>query len=99
LSDFLSDCIATVNAYPYFVKGIELQQGCEQRREEVRIVLPSDIDFRTLPHSNAKKIMFMHFLKDIREVEQKHAMIDESMCFCANKKEFWLIIKSLAKKK
>lgn len=99
LSDFLSDCIEVVHAYPYFAKGIELKSGCEHRQEEIRITLPTDSDFRKLPHTNAKKIMFMHFLKDIREVEQKHSMIDESMCFCTNKKEFWIIIKSLAKKK
>lgn len=99
LSDFLSDCIAIANSYPYFVKDIELQSGCEKDKDEVRIILPSDNDFRKLPHINAKKVMFMHFLKDIREVERKHSMIDESMCFCAHKQEFWIIIRSLTRKR
>ena len=86
LSDFLSNCIATSNSYPYFVRKIELQSGCETDKEEVRIILPADIDFRKLPYTDAKKVMFMHFLKDIREVEKKYSMIDETMCFCARKK-------------
>lgn len=99
LNDFLSECIETANVYPYFVKEIKLQSGCEGKKEEVRIIIPTDADFRKLPHNNARKIMFMHFLKDIRDVEIKYSMIDESLCYCANKQEFWIIIKSLPRKK
>ena len=97
LSSFLADCISASHSYPCFVKEIELQSGCEQNTAAVRIVLPSEVDFRKLPHTNAQKVMFMHFLKDIREVEKKHLMIDESMCFCSHKKEFWIILKSFAR--
>ena len=99
LSEFLAECISISNSYPYFVKNIDLKSGCEKNTEEVVIILPTDEDFRKLPHTNARKIMFMHFLKDIRAVEIRHSMIDEAMCYCANKKEFWIIIKSLARQK
>ena len=97
LNDFLIQCIEISNFYPYFVKNIELQSGNSQRKEEVRIIIPTDTDFRKLPHSNARKIMFMHFLKDIREKAAQYSMLDEALCFCSNRQEFLLIFKPLAK--
>ena len=97
LNNFLLHCIEVSNAYPYFIKNIELQSGNSQRKEEVRIIIPTDTDFRKLPHSNARKIMFMHFLKDIREKAAQYSMLDEALCFCSSKQEFLLIFKPLAK--
>ena len=99
LNNFLMECIEVANAYPYFVKKIELQPGNEQRKVEIRIIIPNDTDFRKLPYTNARKIMFMHFLKDIRERAQKYSMLDEALCFCEARKEFLLILKPLSRQK
>ena len=99
LNSFLMQCIEVSNAYPCFVKKIELQPGNPQRKEEVRIIIPSDSDFRKLSHTDAKKIMFMHFLKDIREKATKYSMLDEAMCFCSRRQEFLIVLKPLAMQK
>ena len=96
LNTFLQECIEVAHSYPYFVKGIALQEGNSQRKEEVRIVIPATEDLRKLPSTNAKKIMFMHFLKDIREKAVHHSMIDEAFCICLKRQEFIFILKPLA---
>ena len=96
LNGFLIQCIETSRKYPYFVKTIEMQPGDSQHKEEVRIVIPTDTDFRKLSHKDARKIMFMHFLKDIREKAAQFSMLDEALWFCSSKQEFVLILKPLA---
>lgn len=98
VNNFLEQCIAVSNAYPYFVKKIELQSGNAQRREEVRIIIPSDSDFRKMSSTQARKVLFMHFLKDIREQSTRFDMIDETLCFCPNRKEFLIVFRPLPKK-
>ena len=96
LNEFLLRCSEVSNTYPYFVKEIELLPGNHARKDEVRIVISSEIDFRKLPSQNARKILFMHFLKDIREVSSHFSMLDEAMCFCNSKNEFWIVLKPLS---
>ena len=97
LNEFLLRCIEVSNTYPYFVKENELLPGNHARKDEVRIVISSESDFRKLPSQNARKILFMHFLKDIREVSSQFSMLDEAMCFCNSKNEFWIVLKPLSR--
>ena len=97
LNAFLADCVEVSHAYPYFVKRIDFNPANQQSQLEIRIVLPANTDFRKLPHSDANKIMFMHFLKDLREKEKKFSMSDETLWFCGKMKEFWIIIRPTAK--
>ena len=97
LNAFLSECVEVAQAFPCFVKGISLQEGTSERKEEVRIVIPSNEDLRKLPSTNARKILFMHFLKNIREKAVHHSMIDEAFCFSQSRREFMIILKPLAK--
>ena len=99
LNTFLFECIEVANSYPSFVKGISLREGTAERKEEVRIVIPSNEDLRKLSATNARKIMFMHFLKDIREKAAHHSMIDEAFCFSQTRQEFLIILKPLAQPK
>ena len=97
MNSFLEQCIEVSNSYPYFVKAIEFNAGTHQTKDEVKIVIPSDVDIRKLPCTNARKIMFMHFLKDIREKAAHFSMIDEALCFCLKKQEFWILLRPLGK--
>lgn len=95
LNEFLSKCIETAQLYPYFIKEIKIHPGNTERKDEVRIIIPSNADFRKLPHTDARKIMFMHFLKDIREQSIIYSMMDESLCFCSHNSEFIIILKQV----
>ena len=99
LNDFLVKCIEVSERYPSFVGAIELLAGNSLRKEEVRIVIPSNVDIRKLPSRDIRKAVFMNFLKDVREVAQKYSMIDEAFCFCASKNEFLVMLHPYRAKK
>jgi hypothetical protein len=88
-------CIAVSDRYPKFVKGIELLAGNTIRKEEVRIVIPSNVDVRKLPARDIRKAVFMNFLREIREEARPYSMVDEAFCFCARKMEFWVMLRPL----
>ena len=94
MSECLLHIIEVTNSYPCFVKNIELSPQCTATHKEVKLIFPTEMDFRRMNSRDAHKIMFMHCLKDIREVAARYSMTDEAMCFCASRKEFWLILRT-----
>lgn len=99
LNEFIYRCIEVSQSYPNLVKAIALQPGNNQRKDEVRIVIPTDVDLRKLSCKDARKIMFMHFLKDIRAHAAKYSMLDEAFCFNAMNKDFTMILRPLSRAK
>lgn len=92
LNEFLLKCMEVAEKYPNLIGAIELLAGNSQRKEGVRISIPSDVDIRKLPSKDNRKMAFMSFLKDIREESRKYSMIDEAFCFCSKKNEFLVVL-------
>ena len=92
LNEFLLKCMDIAERYPNLVGDVGLRAGNSQRKEEVRISIPSDVDIRKMSSRDNRKMAFMNFLKDIREEAHKYSMIDEAFCFCAQKREFLVLL-------
>lgn len=99
LNEFLVKCIEVSTKYPDFVKEIQLLEGNSQRKEEVRIVIPSNVDIRKLPARDIRKSVFMDFLKNLRVEAAHYSMIDEAFCFCSKKNEFLVLLHPYKNKK
>lgn len=99
LNAFLEQCIDISESFAGLVKNVELQEGNSQSQEEVRIVIPSNIDIRKMPSNSEPKIEFMKYLQKIRSIAAQYYMTDEMIFFSSRAKEMWLIFRTFGKQK
>ena len=98
LSEFLSECVLLSKQHQELVKEVEVKGHEDGCKEEVRFILDSAVDLRTLPSSTPLKKSFMDYLHSLREVSRRYSMIDEAFCFNKKKSEFIIALKHYGKK-
>lgn len=91
--EFIEEAIPVTKEDPAFDVSIEAQGLALDSREEVRLELKADTDYRKLPSSDVNRQRLLKFLQNIRKLEQKFSMTDEAIYYCKEKRRLVVSIR------
>ena len=91
--EFIEQAIPVTKEDPAFDVSIEVQGLALDSREEVRLELKADTDYRKLPSSDVNRQRLLKFLQNIRRLEQRFSMTDEAIYYCKEKRRLVVSIR------